>query len=114
MKLKAFTEEAILLHKSCALDGPCGEIKEQPSCNKGGKSPAARPGSPLSGESVQGLAKSVKQLQSEVDKLKYAEHKRRELARAVKERQKAEEELKEWLSHGGRGTSRGHPSPIRE
>lgn len=88
-------------------DGPSAK-KQEPTgdcSSKRSKSATVSPRREVPGELSQGLAKTVKQLQSDVDKLKYAEHKRRELSRAIKERKAAEEELQAWI--GGKPPSRG-------
>jgi len=93
-----------------------GAAKQKPTGDRSSsprtKSPIVSPRRESSGETNQGLSRTVRQLQSEVDKLKYAEHKRRELARVVKERRKAEEELQKWLEGGGsRRSSDGSKAP---
>lgn len=89
-------------------NGPCEKGSEPVGSGEGSKPRVVSPRGKVSGESCQGLVKTVKQLQSDVDKLKYAEHKKRELARAIKEREETEEELKAWIAGAG-SSRRGTP-----
>jgi len=104
-----FQQEDYYNYLLCMLDGPGSEKQEQPSSGKRSKSAVPSPRGKGTGEPSEGLVKTVKQLQSDVDKLKYAEHKKRELSRVVKERQKAEEELRSWLT-GGTSSRRSTPN----
>lgn len=96
-----FDQEERVLYSLC-MHGSGAEEPEQADRKKKSGSRSPRDSGDRSEAvtpPVQGLVQLVRHLQSEVDKLKYAEHRRRELERAVKERKEAEAKLKEWFTN---------------
>lgn len=85
--------EYLLIHTTCMQDGDGGGKQKTSPSSKGrsGTHPSSSASDAIATCSGEKLEVLVKRLQSDVDKLKHIEHKRRELAQAVTERRKAEE-----------------------